>query len=94
MIQPLRVLQDLLASDFYTDRIYKATIVAAVAGLARLTNWVDQVLVNGLVNGIGRLSLASAEGLKLAVNGQVQTYVLTVIVAIVLLLISLRWLQV
>jgi NAD(P)H-quinone oxidoreductase subunit 5 len=94
MIQPLRVLQDLLASDFYTDRIYKATIVAAVAGLARLTNWVDQALVNGLVNGIGRLSLASAVRLKLGVSGQVQTYVLTVMVAIVLLLISLRWMQV
>ncbi len=94
MIQPLRILQDLLASDFYTDRIYKATIVAAVASLARLSNWVDQALVNGLVNGLGRLSLASAEGLKLAVSGQVQTYVLTVMVAIVLLLISLRWLQV
>lgn len=93
MIQPLRVLQDLLASDFYTDRIYRATIVAAVAGLARLTDWLDRSLVNGLVNGIGRLTLASAEGFKLGVSGQLQTYVLTVMVAIVLLLTSLQWWQ-
>jgi NAD(P)H-quinone oxidoreductase subunit 5 len=44
------------------------------------------------VNGIGRLSLASAEGLKLGVGGQLQSYVLTVVAAIVLLLVSLQWL--
>ena len=92
MTRSLRLLQDLLASDFYTDRIYRATIVAAVAGLARLSNWIDQTLVNGLVNGIGRLSLASAEGLKLGVSGQLQSYVLTVLAAILLLLASLQWL--
>ncbi|MEB3326173.1 MAG: proton-conducting transporter membrane subunit, partial [Synechococcus sp.] len=91
-VQALRLLQDLLAYDFYTDRIYRATIVAAVAGLARLSNWIDQTLVNGLVNGIGRLSLTSAEGLKLGVSGQLQSYVLTVVAAILLLLASLQWL--
>jgi NAD(P)H-quinone oxidoreductase subunit 5 len=93
MIQPLRMLQDLLAFDFYTERIYRVTIVAAVAALARLSDWIDRTLVNGLVNGIGRLSLASAEGLRLSVSGQLQTYVLTVVMAIVLLLTSLQWLQ-
>ncbi|CAK6689622.1 NAD(P)H-quinone oxidoreductase subunit F [Synechococcus sp. CBW1107] len=93
MIEPLRALQDLLAFDFYTERIYRVTIVAAVAGLARLTDWMDRTVVNGLVNGIGRLSLDSAEGLKLGVSGQLQAYVLTVMVAIVLLLTSLLWLH-
>ena len=92
MLQPLRALRDLLAFDFYTEKIYRVTIVAAVAGLARLTVWFDRTLVNGLVNGIGRLSLASAEGLKLVVSGQLQSYVLTVVAAIVLLLASLQWL--
>ena len=91
VIKPLRMVQDLLAFDFYTDRIYRATIVAFVAGLARFTNGFDQVVVNGLVNRIGRFSLASAEGLKLGVSGQMQTYVLTTLVAIVLLLTSLSW---
>ena len=91
VIKPLRTLQDLLAYDFYTDRIYRATIVAFVAGLATLTNSVDRVLVNGLVNRIGSASMASAESLKLGVSGQLQSYVLTVLVAIVLLLGSLSW---
>ena len=91
--RPLRTLQDLLAFDFYTDRIYRATIVAFVASLARGISTVDRVLVNGLVNRIGSASLASAEGLKLGVSGQLQTYVLTVVIAIVLLFGSLSWLR-
>ena len=91
VIRPLRTLQDLLAYDFYTDRIYRATIVAFVAGLAQLTNAFDRVVVNGLVNRIGAGSLASAEALKLGVSGQLQTYVLTVVLAIVLLFSSLSW---
>ena len=92
-LPPLRMLQELLAYDFYTERIYKATIVAFVGGLARLTNSVDRVLVNGLVNWIGRGSLATAEGLKLGVSGQMQSYVLTLVAAIIMLLASLAWLK-
>ena len=89
--QPLRGLQDLLALDFYTEKIYRATIVAFVAGLARFTNAIDRQVVNGVVNGIGRLSLQSAENLKLSVSGQLQSYVFTVVIAIVVLLSSLTW---
>jgi NAD(P)H-quinone oxidoreductase subunit 5 len=90
-LKPLRTLQDLLAADFYTDRIYRATIVAFVAGMATLTNAFDRVVVNGVVNRIGLASLASAESLRLGVSGQLQTYVLTVVVAIVLLFTTLSW---
>ena len=89
----LRVLQDLLAYDFYTPVIYRATIVRLVAGLAQATRWFDLNVVKGLVDGVGRLSLATAEGLKLSVSGQLQTYVLTLIVSILLLLGGLQWLR-
>jgi NAD(P)H-quinone oxidoreductase subunit 5 len=86
----LRVLQDLLAYDFYTPEIYNRTIVFLVASLARLTRWFDITVIKGLVDGMGRLSLTTAEGLKLSISGQLQSYVLTVIMAIVLLLVSLQ----
>jgi NAD(P)H-quinone oxidoreductase subunit 5 len=91
VLRPLRVLQDLLAFDFYTDRIYRATIVAFVAQLAKVTNAFDNRVVNGLVNWIGTSSLASAETLKLSVSGQLQSYVLTVVVAMVVLFSVLAW---
>jgi len=93
LFKPLRMLQDLLAFDFYTERIYRSTIVAFVASLASFVNSLDRVLVNGLVNRIGSASLASAEGLKFGVSGQLQSYVLTVVVAIVALLTGLVWLK-
>ena len=86
----LRVLQDLLAYDFYTPEIYQRTVVLLVASLARLTRWFDVTVIKGLADGVGRLSLTTAEGLKLSISGQLQSYVLTVIVAIVLLLGSLQ----
>jgi NAD(P)H-quinone oxidoreductase subunit 5 len=90
----LRLLQDLLAYDFYTPVIYRATIVRLVSGLAQATRWFDITVVKGLVDGLGRLSLATADGLKLSVSGQLQSYVLTLIVAIVLLLGGLQWIRV
>ena len=93
LFKPLRMLQDLLSYDFYTERIYRATIVAFVASLASFVNSLDRVLVNGLVNRIGTASLASAEGLKFGVSGQLQSYVLTVLVAILALLTGLVWLK-
>ena len=86
----LRVVQDLLAYDFYTPEIYRRTIVNLVASLARFTRWFDITVVKGLVDGVGRLSLTTAEGLKLSVSGQLQSYVLTLILAIVLLLGGLQ----
>jgi NAD(P)H-quinone oxidoreductase subunit 5 len=74
--------------------IYRATIVRLVSGLATATRWFDLTVVKGLVDGIGRLSLVTAEGLKLSVSGQLQTYVLTLILAIVLLLGLLQWTRV
>ena len=87
----LRVLQDLLAYDFYTPELYRLIIVTPVASLARFILWVDRTLVKGFVDGVGRLSLSTAEGLKLTVSGQLQSYVLTLIVAIVLLLAAYQW---
>jgi NAD(P)H-quinone oxidoreductase subunit 5 len=86
----LRLVQDLLAYDFYTPEIYQRTVVSLVASLARLTRWFDITVVKGLVDGLGRLSLTTAEGLRLSVSGQLQSYVLTLIVAIVLLLGALQ----
>ena len=73
--------------------IYRATIVRLVAGLAQATRWFDLNVIKGLVDGMGRLSLSTAEGLKLSVSGQLQSYVFTLVMAIVLLLGALQLLR-
>ena len=82
----IRTLQDLLAYDFYTPEIYRRTVVSLVANLAQFTLWVDLNVIKSLADGVGNLSMATANDLKLSVSGKTQSYVLTVLLAIVLLL--------
>ena len=82
----IRTLQDLLAYDFYTPEIYRRTVVSLVANLAQFTRWVDLNVIKAMADGVGNLSMATANGLKLSVSGKTQSYVLTVLLAIVLLL--------
>jgi NAD(P)H-quinone oxidoreductase subunit 5 len=75
-------MQDLLAYDFYIDRIYEFTVVAVVRLAAQFTTWLDQYIVDGLVNWVGKVILLSGQGLKYGVSGQSQSYLLTIMVGI------------
>ncbi len=86
-----RFIQDLLGYDFYIDRIYRLTIVSAVALLSRISAWSDRFLVDGLVNLVGFAAIFSGQSLKYSISGQSQGYMLTILVVISILgfLISL-----
>jgi NAD(P)H-quinone oxidoreductase subunit 5 len=87
----LRIAQDILAYDFYTERLYRLTVVAAVGGFARLINWFDRYVVDGLVNAVGLASLMGGESLKYSISGQSQVYLLTIMVGVSLLGIFMTW---
>ena len=92
-INPLvRWIQALLAFDFYTERFYRLTIVNVVGAFSRLAYAFDRVVVDGLLHFMARFSLDSADSLKLSISGKSQTYVLTVVAAILLFLTSVNWL--
>ena len=47
----------LLENKYYFDKLYEGVIVAAVKGpIARAVYWVNQNVIDGVVNGAGRLS--------------------------------------
>ncbi len=83
---PLRFFQDLFAYDFYLDRIYAVTIVAAVSNIARFSNWFDRYVIDGAVNLVSLVTVFSGNALKYNVSGQSQFYVLTIVVGMGLLL--------
>jgi NAD(P)H-quinone oxidoreductase subunit 5 len=87
----LRIAQDILAYDFYTERLYRLTVVAAVGGFAKLINWFDRYVVDGLVNAVGLASLMGGESLKYSIPGQSQVYLLTIMVGVSLLGIFMTW---
>ncbi|BBD62421.1 NAD(P)H-quinone oxidoreductase subunit F [Nostoc sp. HK-01] len=88
---PWKGLQDLLAYDFYTPKLYRMTIIFSVAQLARFADMVDRFVVDGIVNFVGLFSLLGGEGLKYSTSGQTQTYAFTVLLGIGLLGMWVTW---
>ncbi len=89
--KPLRVLQDILAYDFYIDRLYRVTVVFVVAYLSQITAWIDRYIVDGLVNAIGLASVLSGESLKYSASGQSQFYMLTILIGVGILGLLFTW---
>jgi len=84
-------LQNLLAYDFYTPKLYRNTFVLGVDGLSRITDWLDRYVVDGLVNAVGLASLFSGETLKYGNTGQLQFYVLTIALGVAALGVLMNW---
>ncbi|MDJ1167822.1 NAD(P)H-quinone oxidoreductase subunit F [Roseofilum sp. BLCC_M154] len=91
IIKPVKLIQDLLAYDFYIDRLYRMTVVFAVEQSARLTSWFDRYIVDGLVNLVGMVTLFSGESLKYSSAGQSQLYVLTILLGVSFLVTLVGW---
>lgn len=79
---PLRFLQDLLAYDFYIDRLYRVSVVFVVSQISRLSNAIDRYVIDGLVNLVGLATIFSGESLKYSISGKSQFYLLTILVGV------------
>lgn len=88
---PWQGLQNLLAYDFYTPKLYKITIIFGVAQLSKLADMVDRFVVDGIVNFIGLFSLLGGEGLKYSNSGQTQFYAFTVLLGVSVLGVWMTW---
>jgi NAD(P)H-quinone oxidoreductase subunit 5 len=82
---PVPLIQNFFAYDLYVQRFYQVTIVLLVAISARVINWFDRYIVDGLVNLVGIGTLFSGQALKYTTSGQSQLYILLAFSGIVLL---------
>jgi NAD(P)H-quinone oxidoreductase subunit 5 len=82
---PIPLVQNFFAQDLYVQRFYQLTIVLAVAVSARVVNWFDRYVVDGLVNLVGIGTLFSGQALKYSTSGQSQLYMLLGFSGVVLL---------
>jgi NAD(P)H-quinone oxidoreductase subunit 5 len=87
----LRVLQDWLGNDFYTEKLYAGTVVRLVSWLSNLSYWVDRYVIDGAVNFVGAASLLGGEGLKYSASGRSQNYILTIVAGVGLLVLMTTW---
>jgi NAD(P)H-quinone oxidoreductase subunit 5 len=84
-------LQDLLAYDFYTAKLYRVSIVFVVAVVSQVIFWIDRYLVDGLVNLVGLATVFSGQSLKYNVSGQTQFYALTILLGVAFLGVMVTW---
>lgn len=91
MQRPVRIAQDLLAYDFYTEKLYGFTVVWVIKQLSIFSNWFDRYIVDGLVNSIGLASLMGGESLKYSISGRSQGYLLTIVIGVSLLGLLMTW---
>jgi NADH-quinone oxidoreductase subunit L len=82
-----------LANKWYVDELYNAIIVKPIEVLSSfLSRIVDNKIIDGFVNGIGRSVQYSARQLRLLQSGQVGSYVLIMVVSIIIFFIfQLFW---
>jgi NAD(P)H-quinone oxidoreductase subunit 5 len=95
--KPIRLpwpsLQDLIAYDFYTPKLYRMSIVLSVDLLSKLVDVVDRFVVDGIVNLLGLASIAGGETLKYINSGQTQFYAFTILLGVGVLGILVTWLH-
>ncbi len=83
----LRFAQDLLAYDFYLDRLYGLVVVAPVRLASQLFAWFDRYIVDGLVNAVGLVTVLGGQTLRYSASGQSQLYVVTILLGVGALLV-------
>ncbi|MBE9008029.1 NAD(P)H-quinone oxidoreductase subunit F [Fortiea sp. LEGE XX443] len=88
---PWKFLQDLLAYDFYTPKLYRMTIIFSVAQLSKFADMIDRFVVDGIVNLVGLFSLLGGEGLKYSNTGQTQFYAFTVLLGVGVFCVWMTW---
>jgi len=84
----IRFFQDLFAYDFYVEKLYEVTVIAAISNLAKLTSWIDRYVVDGAVNFVSLATIFGSNALKYNTSGQSQFYIATILIAVGLLLWS------
>lgn len=77
-----------LANKWYVDELYEKVIVNPLAKLGGFFNNIfEKLVVDGLVNGVGRLVSYSSRQLRLLQSGQVGSYVLLMVLSILLVFV-------
>jgi NAD(P)H-quinone oxidoreductase subunit 5 len=88
---PLKFVQDLLAYDFYVDRLYRLTVISGVGLFSQITAWIDRYLVDGLVNLVALATVFSGQSLKYNTSGKTQFYALTILLGVSILALLMIW---
>jgi NADH-quinone oxidoreductase subunit L len=83
----------LLLNKYYVDEAYNAAIVNPVVVGSEKGLWkgIDAGVIDGAVNGVGRLVRGASSTLRTVQTGSVRAYAASVLIGVVLILAYLVW---
>jgi NADH-quinone oxidoreductase subunit L len=82
--RPRNLLHRLLLNKYYVDEVYAALFVRPLLGLAAFcARPFDLGVIDGIVNGVGRLVVAWSQGMRRVQTGYVANYALTILIGAV-----------
>lgn len=86
-----KVLGKVLENKWYIDELYDNIIVKPLNGLAGFFKDVfEKNIVDGAVNGVGRLVQYSSRQVRLLQNGQVGSYILVMVLSLIVIVLLFR----
>jgi NADH-quinone oxidoreductase subunit L len=75
----------LLENKWYVDELYNSVIVKPIGGLSKLLNgFIEKLGIDGTVNGVGKFINASSRQLRLLQNGQINIYILLMVLGVIM----------
>jgi NADH-quinone oxidoreductase subunit L len=81
----------LFGQKFFLDEIYAAIVVKPLEFLALVAAWFDRFVIDGLVDGMGRLPLGLGAVLRRLQSGLVQRYAVAGAIGTLLVVLALAW---
>jgi NADH-quinone oxidoreductase subunit L len=87
-LQEATGLGKVLQNKWYVDELYDRLIVKPLSKLGSfLNNFIEKQVVDGLVNGVGKLVNYSSRQLRLLQSGQVGSYVLLMVLGMLIIFV-------
>ncbi len=92
--QALPRLYALVFNKYWVDELYQRAIIAPLTWISRRLLWrdVDQTLIDGSVNGVGRLAQAAGDRIRRQQSGYIRSYASWVGAGAVVVLLYVLWL--
>jgi NADH-quinone oxidoreductase subunit L len=81
---PFRAFEHLAEHKWYVDEFYMAVLVNPLRALSHwFASAIDKQMIDGLVNGVGSVSLSMGERVRHLQNGAVPTYAMSIFIGVV-----------
>jgi len=81
-------LKKLVYNKYYVDEVYHATITKPLNGLSKVIDAVvEKLVVDGIVNGTGRIITWGGKSIRLAQSGNTGFYIFAMVISIIVILV-------